>query len=270
LENKLKFDKSTSLFDNFSSAGFETFWISNQSPIGVWDNAIYNLAQTANNIRYVNTFSNSSLETTLSSSFDENTLPQIVEALQDTNYRNKFIGVHLMGSHMAYDKRYPDEFQRFKNGKSKKDKTIDHYDNSIIYNDFIIDKIIALAKKQCAQDPDLMISLMYVSDHGEDVYDTGDHVGHDWAGSIPNCIVEVPLIVWLSQSYKKNFPEKTNILSERLNHAFTNTNVFHAIMDLSHIRGGGFDSTLSLFNKHFIEKKIMLENGQVYKSSNPN
>jgi len=48
LENDQNKTNCISLMDVFHSAGFQTYWISNQIPIGIWDNDVYNLAQTSN------------------------------------------------------------------------------------------------------------------------------------------------------------------------------------------------------------------------------
>ena len=69
--NKIPFDSAISILDVLHSAGFSTHWISNQSPIGVWDNAIFNLAQTADQTTFENKNGNSSFESTYVPSYDE-------------------------------------------------------------------------------------------------------------------------------------------------------------------------------------------------------
>ena len=43
-----------------------------------------------------------------------------------------------MGSHTAYRKRYPKEFEKY-SGKTDQEQTIAEYHNSILYNDFVVD-----------------------------------------------------------------------------------------------------------------------------------
>ncbi|MFQ9522783.1 MAG: sulfatase-like hydrolase/transferase [Phascolarctobacterium faecium] len=45
--------------------------------------------------------------------------------------------VHLMGNHGSYEERYPHAFNRW-TGKSH----IDKYDNSILYNDFVMKQLL--------------------------------------------------------------------------------------------------------------------------------
>jgi heptose-I-phosphate ethanolaminephosphotransferase len=40
LENKIEITKGIDIIDVFHAAGFKTYWISNQSPIGIWDNLV--------------------------------------------------------------------------------------------------------------------------------------------------------------------------------------------------------------------------------------
>lgn len=59
-----------------------------------------------------------------------------------SNMTNGFIIIHLMGNHLSYDDRYPEAFNKFSRG----DKTIDTYDNSILYNDFVLRSIYEKVK----------------------------------------------------------------------------------------------------------------------------
>ncbi|MFM8950568.1 MAG: phosphoethanolamine transferase, partial [Bacteroidota bacterium] len=263
MENKIPLNNSLSLFDVFSSAGYKTHWISNQSPIGIWDNTIFNLAKTANSVVYTNNSSNSSLETTLVPSYDQKILPQLKRSLDIDTSKNKFIGIHLMGSHISYNKRYPAEFDYFKGGETEKEKTINQYDNSIRYNDFVLNEIIEMAK-DASNRLGMMATVIYVSDHGENVFDIGGRAGHDWAGSIPNTIVEIPLILWTSNPQLVSGSEHTPNLANGLNRPFKNDDVFHLVLDLMNIETASFDSTRSLFNAAFVPRKRMLEDGRDY------
>lgn len=51
------------------------------------------------------------------------------------------IVVHLMGNHGSYEERYPHAFNRW-TGKSH----IDKYDNSILYNDFVMKQLFSAVK----------------------------------------------------------------------------------------------------------------------------
>jgi len=264
LENKKPFNESISLADVFHSAGFKTFWLSNQLPIGIWDNAIYNMAQTFDVVHYTNSSANSSFESTYYSPCDEVLLDPIAVALQDTA-RYKFIVVHLMGSHTSYGKRYPKQYAFFNHGHDKKTKIIDQYDNSILYNDFVIDTIFYMLSDYAKKNPRMIASSIYLSDHGENVYDENDNVGHDYSGSIPKSNVEIPFIVWLSPQYKVLFEEKYKMMKKNRNLPFVNDDLFDAVIDMNFINYSGKNTQRSVFSEEYnSERKRILEDGLDY------
>jgi heptose-I-phosphate ethanolaminephosphotransferase len=260
--NKMPFDSAISILDVLHSAGFSTHWISNQSPIGVWDNAIFNLAQTADQTNFENKNGNSSFEATYVPSYDEVLFAPLENKIRTNKLQQKtFIGIQLLGSHSAYEKRYPSSFVVFSGGKDRKQQTIDHYDNSIVYNDYVVNHMIEEAKNAAARDSNLLVSLIYLSDHGENVFDSGDYAGHDWTGSIPKVIPEIPLVVWLSPSFKNKFPQKSKAVESNKNRPFSNDDSFHSVLDLANIRFSGFDSTRSVLSPLYAPPRRMLEDG---------
>ena len=263
LENQKSFDLSISLLDVFYSAGFKTFWLSNQSPIGVWDNGVFNMAQTAEISKFINRSSNSSFENTLKKSYDELLLSELSEILKDTA-QNLFITIHLMGSHSSYSKRYPPKFEYFKNSTTKKQKITDHYDNSIRYTDYVLDSMITLLAN-FSSNSNSIASLIYCSDHGENIFNYNNTAGHDWSGYLPDCIVEIPLIFWLSDSYRNKYPDKTVTVLKNKDLPFMNDNLFHVILDLQNIETRYFDSSKSVINTQYeIPQKRILEDGRAY------
>ena len=257
-------DKSISLVDIFYSAGYKTFWLSNQSPVGVYDNAVFNIAQTAENMKFVNISSNSSFESTLKKSYDELLLPELSKNLMDNPSQNLFITIHLMGSHTSYDKRYPPKFEYFKNAIDKNQKIIDHYDNSILYTDYVLDSMLNMLSRFSSKH-NAITSFIYCSDHGENVFDYNNTAGHDWSGYLPNCIVEIPLIFWLSDNYKDNYSDKTAHILQNKDFPFMNDDLFHVILDLQNIETKYFNSSKSVINENYkIPQKRVLEDGREY------
>ena len=110
IDNKIPTEQSIDIIDIFNSAGFDTYWLSNQSPVGVWENLVTIFANKSNHKIFVNTASNSSFESTLKSSYDEKLFEPFKTVLSKIN-GNTFIVLHLMGSHTAYHKRYPKGFE---------------------------------------------------------------------------------------------------------------------------------------------------------------
>ncbi|MDR0969036.1 MAG: phosphoethanolamine transferase [Lentimicrobiaceae bacterium] len=266
LDNQKQFNESISLTDVFHSSGFKTFWLSNQLPIGIWDNAVYNMAQTFDVVHYTNNTANSSFESTYYAPYDEVLLRPISVALQDTA-AYKFIVVHLMGNHTSYEKRYPKKYVFFDEGHDKKTKTIDKYDNAVLYNDFIVDSIFSILSDYSEKYPHVIVSSIYLSDHGENVYDENNDVGHDYSGTIPKSNVEIPFIVWLSPRYKMLFEAKYSIMKTNKNLPFINDDLFDAVMDMNFIDYEQKNPQRSVFNEAYdLERKRILPDGLDYDS----
>lgn len=222
--------ESPKLFGLLKKAGYYTAWISNQERSGIWENPTVALVSDADYIKYVGSISSD--DATLLR-YDEAVLPEVVK-MAKLEGEHKFIGVHLMGSHSLYRKRYPDSYSVF-NADSvlgiKRDfalsrphaAIIAEYDNSIRYTDHIIGQILNHVRS--SRRPAVMI---YFSDHGENVYDDNDDfLGRD------SKYVEVPFVIYANSTFR----EHNSNLYERLVNAaarpFSTANVAHLICTLT-------------------------------------
>lgn len=254
LENNIPFDQSIDFFDVFHAADYKSYWISNQSPVGIWDNLITIFANKANHTKFVNLASNSSFEATLKSSYDSKVLDPFIESLNDAENK-KIIVLHLLGNHSKYSKRYPDEFAVFE-GSDKTSEIIADYDNSILYNDFIVNTILDKISMYSNTNPDEFISTIYLSDHGENVYDYQGKVGHDYSQVIPKVNVEIPFILWKSKNYETELEDRKFKMDSMYNNTpYITDDLFHSIIDLNYIETNIFDNTRSLFSKTYNAKR---------------
>lgn len=171
-----------------------------------------------------------------------------------------------MGSHSSYAKRYPKEYERFTKADNSKERTINQYDNSVLYNDFIVDSVFSMLSAYSKKTQDI-VSAIYLSDHGENIYDENDDVGNGYPGAIPKSIVEIPFIVWLSTSYLSKFSEKSLIIKQNRILPFMNDNLFESVIDLNFINYPDFFPQKSIFDSIYnFERKRILENGMDYDS----
>lgn len=263
LENSIEITKGIDIIDVFHAADFKTYWISNQSPIGIWDNLVTVFANKSDYKKFVNISSNSSFEATYTTSYDEKLFKPFSDILED-EVKRKYILIHLMGSHSSYSKRYPDKYNVFK-GSDSKSKTISEYDNSILYNDFIVDSLLKILEAKSSAENNTVSSAIYLSDHSENVYDEFDKVGHDYSKILPKANVEIPFIVWLSDSYKKRYAEKTEIIKSNKHEPFVSDDLFHSILDLNNIDSFILDKKRSIFSMIYNDKrKRVLEDKKNY------
>ena len=240
-----EFYKQPSIINAINSSKFKTYWISNQPPLGLHENLVTALAHDSSETVFVNRAS----RYTQSPSHDENILSPLESILNDNN-RFRFILIHLMGSHTEYNRRYPKSFDVFDsnqgivengfNNSNKAKSVINDYDNSILYTDNVIYKIIQLLKAKNTPS-----SLLLLSDHSEDVY---DFVGiHTHASTNRN----IPFVLW--QANQVHNKRRNDILKSTLDSKYNAENLIHTILELLSLKTKFYDQHLSLFKGRLYE-----------------
>ena len=261
-ERRRPLDSCIHIFDVLHSTPYKSFWLSNQSPLGIWENGVTNLAQNADVTSFQNIMASSSMASTQMPSYDESLFTPFIAAIDDTA-KHKIVFLHLIGCHTQYSKRYPHDYEVFIGADDKRGRTIESYDNAVLYNDYVVDSILSTIAKYSRQHPEVRISALYFSDHGENVYDEGDYCGHDYSDRIPHANVEIPFIMWFSPSQHEQL--KDIHLEERLHTPYMIDNLFHTIIDMSGISTPCLDNTHSIVNSNFnAERQRILEDGNSY------
>lgn len=263
LENMENFTKKGSIVEYMNDAGFETYWISNQQFMGKWETMTSVTAKMCNHNYFLNDPS-----VTSEDSYDEKIIPVFQSVLQDKP-KKKFIIIHLLGTHASYINRYPTKFSVFKDFKGiesqlqlteSKKTIINHYDNAVLYNDYIVFTFIEQLKKQ----KDISC-LFYFSDHGEEVYDSIDFAGHAMA-NFTNNMYEIPFIGWFSPKYldtNKYLTQAKPIVEKR---KYQLDDVIHTFIDATFLNSDEFVAQKSVINPNFVEEnRIIGESGKPYK-----
>lgn len=149
--NNIAVKNAVSVLEVAEAAGFETVWLSNQVKYSAWDTPVTSIASEANQQKWINSTLGESTNTDY---FDG----KLIEELEKIKITDKMLIVmHLMGNHGSYEQRYPKAFEKY-DGKN----TIDKYDNSIIYNDYVMSQVYKRARKI----PNFK-GLVYCSDHAD-------------------------------------------------------------------------------------------------------
>ncbi|MFA6583744.1 MAG: sulfatase-like hydrolase/transferase, partial [Elusimicrobiaceae bacterium] len=150
-------------------AGFKTFWLSNQQPVGITENLVAVIGESFDYKVFINTV------TSVNTS-DTELFPYLNDALNAPDEK-KIIVLHLMAAHTAYAQRYPPDYDRFKDDcgrlNPKQCRIYNEYDNALLFSDYIARRIIEDVRGRGGRS-----AVLYFSDHGEDVYDSGDFYGH--------------------------------------------------------------------------------------------
>lgn len=250
---------SYSLLQLAKSAGFETYWLSNQPLLGAADSPIGVLASTADSLISINFGQDRS--------FDKALLPHLENILNKEQQR-KVIFLHLYGSHGPYYKRIPEYYKPLSEKdlrpsyilNSRQRSILNAYDNSIRYTDDMIGDIKIKLEKSKG-----LSGLMYFSDHGEEVYDFRNFYTHH-AGKINKHTVEVPFVFWFNTNYKKKFIDSIHELDSNLNKAFTFRQFPSTYMDFIHVYDTEFKSEESLFSNDFQSYESRMVAGVSYEN----
>lgn len=237
------FTEKPSLFELFNRAGYETSLITNQAFSEEYRSS-YDILLTIAQKKYnLSVFKQN----------DDICIPVLKKVLEESDDKNRLIVIHLIGNHMAYEFRYPKEYIKFNYKKDniippakfKDDKvkrTIDKYDNSVLYNDFVINSFIDILKGL----KDQHTALVYFSDHGEEMYDYREFAGHAYEKVSPT-MCEIPFMVWMSSSYRS----RRNDLIWDINRPYSTADFIYSISDLAGLSYSDYDDTRSLFSRKF-------------------
>ena len=270
VEQHRSLDSCIHIFDVLHSTPYQSYWISNQSPIGLWENGVTNLVQNADVKVFVNVSSNSSMESTQTASYDQRLFAPLQSAING-NAKHKVVFLHLLGCHTQYNKRYPSDFALFEDKGDKRTRVINTYDNAVFYNDFVVDSVFSMLTAYSLLHPEVRVSAIYFSDHGENVYDEGDYSGHNYSDRVPHANVEIPFIIWLSPSQREYLNAHNRPVESRLQTPYMIDDLFHTIIDLGCITTPCFDKTRSFINSDFDSTRHrILEDGNEYQTNESN
>ena len=237
-------EENASVVQLANQAGFTTYWLSNQRPVGLHESMSTLIGNAADQKIFLAT------DDYNSNIYDENIFPKL-ESILNQKDAKKLIFIHLIGTHSDYKKRYPEQFAFFSGKPPQTDfsnatneKIINEYDNAIRYNDFVVREIIETVRKE--NKPSYVV---YFSDHGDEVYDTMDLMGHNEYFATPP-MHEIPFIVWLSPEYEYQIPTFSELKSYS-DRSYNLEDFIHSFSELSNIQFNLIDSTRSVFNQHF-------------------
>ncbi len=246
---KGKWYEYTDLFSILNQAGYYTTWLSNQESSGIYGNHGRFFAERCKSNSFVCVRDSKS---NFTEPCDEHLLPLLDQTLRQTKPK-RFIVLHLIGTHMAYENRYPKTFKAFstnveqgENNKIKETKAT--YDTAVRYNDSIVNAIINRFKDKNAL-------IIYTSDHGEDVMEINKKIAGHGDIDINNHKVEIPMLVYMSKTFQKNYPYITNRIRLSAHHPFMTDDMIHSILDLMEIQTKEYRPSLSIFNKQFNNKR---------------
>ncbi len=165
---------------------------------------------------------------------------------------NLFVVMHQLGSHgPAYFKRYPAAFKRFTPACETENlrlcsqqEIVNAYDNSLLYTDHVLGKVIEfLDKAQATHDT----AMLYVSDHGESLGEAGLYL-HGVPYSIaPDVQLKVPFVMWLSPALRRSFGIGQDCMKRQAARPVSHDNLFHSMLGVTDVQTSAYDAGMDLF-----------------------
>lgn len=239
--NDMTLANAYSIIDLAREAGFRTTWISNQSRFGVWDTPIGAIGSACDDQYWINSYVGTDV---ITKDYDTALIPYLKKV--DPNNRRQLIVIHLMGSHVSYWDRYPSEFYHWPTdmGKERTKEEImnDEYDNSVLFNDYVLENIMNTATNYLHAD-----SVLYFSDHGEQVT---ERPGHN-ADQFDYTMVHIPFWIYLSGDYQMTHKAEVARMWERRNMPFSNDMLYDTLMGMMGLTAAHYDPTADIFSTRF-------------------
>jgi heptose-I-phosphate ethanolaminephosphotransferase len=161
---------------------------------------------------------------------------------------------------MSYQYRYPPTFDKFKDRAGvpagvhdAEVPTYNSYDNAVLYNDFVVSSLI---KDYAKADPNGF--LMYLSDHGEDVFDSP---GHSTLGRNENKptapMYTIPFMAWASPKWRET--HDWNFAAD-LSRPYSSSQLIHTWADLAGLSFDELDRSKSLVSDSFKPRPLLIGN----------
>ncbi|SUJ26966.1 Phosphoethanolamine transferase eptA [Sphingobacterium spiritivorum] len=172
--------------------------------------------------------------------YDEILITDLKEQILASKKNKILIILHTSTSHgPLYSKKYPVQFEIFKPvcnsvelGKCSQTELINAYDNTIVYTDYILSKIIEDLK----QLKEYKSAMIFVSDHGESLGEKNLYMHGLPMSMAPKEQYEIPFIVWTDGSRQL-----------KPNNMLTQHHVFHSVLSFLNIQSPVYDEKMNIF-----------------------
>jgi lipid A ethanolaminephosphotransferase len=163
------------------------------------------------------------------------------------------IVLHADGSHgPEYYERYPKALERFKPichtnqlGSCSTQELVNVYDNTILYTDHFLAKVVALLKHNEGK---LDTSMLYVSDHGESLGENGLYLHAAPYALAPQAQTHVPMVMWFGAGTLPGLGIDQGCLQAKTGQPdLSHDNLFHSVLGLFEVKTGVYQPALDIF-----------------------
>ena len=188
--------------------------------------------------------------------YDEVLLSGLEQRIKASSSQRVLVVLHQSGSHgPAYYTKYPAEFEYFKPvcksvelGKCSHDELVNAYDNTILYEDYFLFRVIGVLK----QLRDIATLLIFVSDHGESLGEYGMYLHGIPYTIAPDVQRDIPFIVWMSDEFLRQKAVQKGQLESQSNHS--QQDIFHTVMGAFSMHSDAYTGRYDIFSDSFSNK----------------
>ena len=220
-----------SLVQAFAQVGYQTHWLSNQSPMGQHDTSISLYAREAADVRFLNPANYQHR-----SQLDEVLLAPLRDTLAQPG--RHLVVLHLLGSHFDYALRYPVSFDHFQPslqseppqpaGERYAEQVTNSYDNSLRYTDHVLAHVLNAVQQRGGK-----AVVAYFSDHGVDP--SQGQCSSQTPNRRSEAAYRVPAFVWLSEPLRTQAPAQWQRLQDNARQPYTTRALYATLLGLAHI-----------------------------------
>ena len=221
--NDKEFYESLSIVDVAKKCGYRTYWFSNQGRYGEFDSSTTLVAKTADGSQWTDDAYDFSRKYDI----------ELLNYLEGLDGReNNFIVLHLIGSHIYYNNRYPKDFKRWvtADGTGMALAT-EAYANTILYTDYVLSRVFDYAREHLN-----LQAMIYFSDHGENL-----RISHN-PDVFSFDMVRIPMWIYLSAEYRKVLPSRAERLMKNRGRYFTNDMMYDTVSGLLNAPSNKYDA----------------------------
>jgi heptose-I-phosphate ethanolaminephosphotransferase len=164
---------------------------------------------------------------------------------------------HMMGQHEDYRERYPAAYSHFTSDSIRNPYTdergcqvVAEYDNATLYNDAVVGKLLEMYSSQD-------VVALYLSDHGEEIYDWRDsyfRTNSDYmTPEIAKYQYGIPLLFYVSDTFKAKHPDLFDEIQSARYKPFIATMLPFALFHLAGISHADYKPSLDILSPDYDE-----------------
>lgn len=168
---------------------------------------------------------------------DEGLLAGLDERLTSLHGQQVLV-LHMLGNHgPSYFRRYPEAFARFQPEcredelqRCSREAIVNAYDNALLYTDHVLSRLIDTLAAHAGR---VDSAMLYVSDHGESLGESGLYLHGLPYAIAPGEQTRVPMVMWFSQGFAQASGLDTACLAGQAGQPVQHDHLFHTVLGLT-------------------------------------